>query len=148
MPKYLLIVDFRPGVDDTPIERWTEDEVAAHLDHYRALNEELVASGELVGADVLSPPDLSVVVTADGIGAPVVTDGPFAEFKEWVAGYQIVDVPDRARAVEIAARVSAVPGRGGRPLQQPVQVRRIMTEDAPDDVEEMRAYAQQAGSAG
>ena len=47
--------------------------------------------------------------------APVVTDGPFQEFKEWLAGYQIVDVESEERAIEIAAKISAVPGPGGVP---------------------------------
>ena len=52
-------------------------------------------------------------MTSDGLTAPVVTDGPFQEFKEWLAGYQIVDVESEARAIEIAAKISAVPGPGG-----------------------------------
>ena len=82
-------------------------------------------------------------MTSDGT-APVVTDGPFQEFKEWLAGYQIVDVDSEARAIEIAARVSAVPGPGGRPTQQPIQVRQVMDE-APSDVAEMEGYLQTAG---
>jgi hypothetical protein len=60
------------------------------------------------------------------VAAPVVTDGPFAEFKELLAGYQLVDVESQERAIEIAARISCVPGPGGVPLQQPVAVRRVM----------------------
>jgi hypothetical protein len=145
MTRYLIITDFQPGVDGTPIEEWTPDEITAHLDYYRAIHRELVASGELVVSEVLAPPDAAKVVTSDGIGAPLVTDGPFAEFKEWVAGYQIVDVETEARAIEIAARISAVPGAGGIPTQQPIQVRRIMDDDAPSDAEEMLTYAGQAG---
>ena len=74
---------------------------------------ELVASGELVESEVLAGPDLAKIVTSDGATAPVVTDGPFQEFKEWVAGYQIVDVDSEERAIEIAAKLSAVPGPGG-----------------------------------
>ena len=40
----------------------------------------------------------------------MITDGPFQEFKEWLAGFQIVDVEREERALEIAARTSAVPG--------------------------------------
>ena len=47
-------------------------------------------------------------------GAPEVTDGPFAEAKEFLAGYWIVDVRDAERAYEIAARASAAPGQGRR----------------------------------
>ena len=75
----------------------------------------------------------------------MVTDGPFQEFKEWIAGYQIVDVESEERALEIAGLVSAVPGRGGVPTQQPIQVRRIM-DDGPSDVEEMNAYLETASN--
>jgi hypothetical protein len=140
-------VNFRGGVVDTPMSEWTPAEIAAHLDYYRALNDELLARGELVGGEVLTGPDLAKIVTGDGRTAPVVTDGPFGEFKEWLAGYQIVDVESEARAVEIAALVSAVPGPGGVPTQQPIVVRRVMDE-APSDAEEMNAFLRQAGAAG
>ncbi|TME81180.1 MAG: hypothetical protein E6I45_08830 [Chloroflexi bacterium] len=143
MPRYLLAVNFESGVVDTPMEEWKPEEITAHLDYYKALNEELVESGELVRTEVLAGPDLAKIVTSDGT-APVVTDGPFQEFKEWLAGYQIVDVDSEARAIEIAARVSAVPGPGGRPTQQPIQVRQVMDE-APSDVAEMEGYLQTAG---
>jgi len=126
MARYLLIVDFQPGVSKRGMETWTPDEVQAHLDYYGALNRELIASGELVGQEILTGPDHAKVVTSDGVTAPVVTDGPFQEFKEWIAGYQIVDVDTVERAVEIAAKYSAVPGEDGIPIQQPIQVRRIM----------------------
>jgi hypothetical protein len=74
----------------------------------------------------------------------VVTDGPFQEYKEWLAGYQIVDVESEARAIEIAAKISAVPGPDGVALQQPIQVRQMMDE-APSDVAEMEAFLQQVG---
>ncbi|WP_318241483.1 YciI family protein [Cellulomonas avistercoris] len=66
------------------------------------------------------------MVRSDGRSGTTVTEGPFTEFSEWLAGFQVVDVADEARAVEIAARVSAVPGRGGVPCEQPVQVRRVV----------------------
>ena len=142
MARYLLAVNFQPGVVETPMEEWKPEEITAHLDYYRALHKELVASGELVQSEVLSGPDLAKIVTSDG-SAPVVTDGPFQEFKEWLAGYQIVDVESEARALEIAARLSAVPGADGVPLQQPIHVRQVM-EDAPADAAEMEAYLQTA----
>jgi hypothetical protein len=84
-------------------------------------------------------PELATIVTWDGATAPVRTDGPFAEFKEWVAGYQIVDVESEERAIEIAAKVSAVPGAGGRPTRQPIHVRQVM-DQAPTDSAEMDSY--------
>ena len=146
MTKYLLAVDFQPGVVDTPMSEWKPEEITAHLDYYGALNRELIATGELVDSTVLTGPDLAKIVSSDGRTAPVVTDGPFQEFKEWIAGFQIVDVESEARAVEIAARVSAVPGPGGVPLQQPIQVRQLM-EDAPSDAEEMQGFLDQVTEA-
>ena len=60
----------------------------------------------------LAGPDLAKIVVFDGQGGPVVTDGPYTEVKEVLAGYQLVDVESEARAIEIAARVSAAPGPG------------------------------------
>ena len=120
--KYLLIVNFQPGVGDTPMEEWKPEEIEAHLDYYRALERELVDSGELVQSEVLAGPDLAKIVTSDGVTAPVVTDGPFQEFKEWVAGYQIVDVDSEARAIEIAAQGLRRAGAGRQVApQQPIQ---------------------------
>ena len=130
MPRYLLIVDHRPGVVETPMDEWAPADVKAHMDYYAAIREQLLDSGELVTQEALTGPEHGKEVTSDGRGAPVVTDGPFAEFKEVLAGYQLVDVADEARALEIAALISAVPGPGGVPLQQPIGVRRVM--DAAD----------------
>jgi hypothetical protein len=137
--KYFLIVDFQPGVAETPMDEWKPEEIEAHLDYYRALRRELESTGELVESKVLAGPDLAKIVTSDGIGAPVVTDGPFQEFKEWVAGYQIVDVESEARAIEIAAKISAVPGQGGRSTEQPIIVRQIM-DASPSTAAEMDAF--------
>ena len=135
MTKYLLIVDYQPGVDETGgMSEWKPEEITAHMDYYGALREELLASGELVTQEALTGPELAKVVTSDG-SAPVVTDGPFAEFKEMLAGYQLVDVDSEERAIEIAAKISAVPGPGGVPLQQPIGVRRVM---GPADFEQLR----------
>ena len=144
MARYLLGVDFQSGVVEAPMDEWTPEEIAAHLDYYVAIREELTASGERVQSEVLVGPDLAKIVTSDGVGAPVVTDGPFQEFKEWLAGFQIVDVESEERAIEIAAKLSAVPGPGGVPTQQPIQLRQVM-EQSPADVAEMESYLQTAG---
>jgi len=144
MTRYLLAVNFEDGVVETPIEEWKPEEITAHLDYYKALHQELVSSGELVQSEVLAGPDLAKIVTSDGVTAPVITDGPFQEFKEWLAGYQIVDVESEARAIGIAAKISAVPGPGGAATQQPIQVRQVM-DKAPSDVAEMEGFLQQVG---
>jgi hypothetical protein len=147
MTRYLLAVNFEGGVVDTPMEEWKPEEIAAHLDYYRALHHELVASGELVGSEVLAGPDLAKIVASDGATAPVVTDGPFQEFKECLAGYQIVDVESEERAIEIAAKVSAVPGPNGVATQQPIQVRQVL-DRSPSTVEEMEGWLQTADGVG
>ncbi len=126
MTKYLLTVNYDGGVVDTPMQQWAPEDVKAHMDYYRTLLRELAESGELVDDNALTGPEQAATVTFDGQTAPVVTDGPFLEFKELLAGYQLVDVESRARAIEIAARISCVPGPGGVPLQQPIGVRRVM----------------------
>jgi hypothetical protein len=143
MTRYLLAVNFEGGVVDTPMEEWKPEEITAHLDYYKALHRGLVASGELVQSEVLAPPNLAKIVTSDG-KAPVVTDGPFQEFKEWIAGYQIVDVETEERALEIAGKISAVPGPDGVALQQPIQVRQVM-DNAPSDVSEMESFLEHVG---
>jgi hypothetical protein len=128
MLRFLLMVNHDNGTVDTPMTEWTPEEIAAHMDYYAVLSRELTESGELVQFMGLVDPRLARIVRSDGLSAPVVTDGPFPESKEVLAGFQVVDVESEARALEIAARVSAVPGPGGVPIQQPVEVRQVMGE--------------------
>ncbi|MER7704590.1 YciI family protein [Kitasatospora sp. NPDC097605] len=127
--KYMLLMQFSAQDLDIPkVEEWPIEDVRIHVRYMRDLNAELHATGELVDAQGLAMPQTARLVRAGGDGAPVVTDGPFPETKEWVAGWWIVDCDAESRAVEIAARVSAAPGPGGGPLGMPVEVRRIMSE--------------------
>ena len=71
-------------------------------------------------------------MVSDGTGAPVITDGPFPESKELLAGYRLVDVETPGRAVEIAAQASAAPGPDGMPIQQPIEVRQVLSAPDPD----------------
>jgi len=144
MKRYMMLVNFDGGTVEAPMDRWKPEEVEAHMDYYRALNRELRETGELVDVQALAGPDLAKIVTSDGLTAPVVTDGPFQEFKEWLAGYQIVDVDSEARAIEIAAKLSAVPGPGGAATQQPIQLRQVM-DQAPSDAAEMEEWLQHVG---
>jgi hypothetical protein len=62
------------------------------------------------------------------VNAPLtVPDGPYAEAKEFLAGYWIVDVENQQRAYEIVAGASAAPGPGGAPLNIPIEVREVMS---------------------
>ena len=123
----------RAGWKDAGIGTWPPADIHAHIAFMVRVNQELAARGELVDAQGLAlPEEARVVRAAPASGEPVVTDGPFAEAKEFLAGYLIVDVESAARAHQIAARVSAAPGKGGVPMNMPIEVRRVMTKPAED----------------
>ena len=86
---------------------YTEEQAAEHFRGMQALQEDLTASGELVAAFGLADPAHTQVIRVDG-GAPVVSDGPYAETKEFLAGFGIVDVDGHDRAVALAARFAQV----------------------------------------
>ena len=113
-----------------PMSEWTPGDIKAHIEFQQALNEELTERGEQVDAQGLAGPELARFVVSDGASAPVITDGPFPESKELLAGYRIVDVETAGRAIEIAAQASAAPGPNGVPIRQPIEVREVL--GAPD----------------
>jgi len=126
MTKFLLLSKYGGELDLEPMDTWDPEDIRAHLDFLQTVNSELAESGELVGGLALTGPEMAKLVSSDGVSAPVVTDGPFPEAKELLAGYQMIDVESEARAIEIAARMSAAPGPGGRPIQQPIELRQVM----------------------
>jgi hypothetical protein len=126
MTKFLLLTKYGATDGLQPMSYWDPEDIQAHLDFLGALNRELNERGELVDAQALTGPELATIVTSDGVRAPVLTDGPFPESKELLAGYQMVDVESQGRAIEIAARLSAAPGPGGIAIQQPIEVRQVM----------------------
>jgi hypothetical protein len=133
MTKFMLLQNYEGGENCTvPITEWAPQDIQAHIDFQVALNQELLDAGELVDAQGLAGPELARRVTSVGEGVPVVTDGPFPEYKEVLAGYRMVDVESEARALEIAARASAAPGPGGVPIGQPIEVRQVMGAPGPD----------------
>ena len=71
-------------------------------------------------------------MVSDGMSAPVITDGPYPESKELLAGYRLVDVESAQRAIEIAARASAAPGPNGVPIRQPIEVREVLSAPDPE----------------
>ena len=113
-----------------PMSEWAPEDVKAHIEFQHTLNLELLRLGELVDAQGLAGPDQAKFVVSDGTSAPVITDGPYPESKELLAGYRMVDVDTLNRAVEIAALSSAAPGPGGVPIQQQIEVRQVI--GAPD----------------
>ena len=64
--------------------------------------------------------------------APVITDGPFPEAKELLAGYRVLDVETAERAIEVAATASAAPGPDGAPIRQPIEVREVLSAPDPE----------------
>ncbi len=137
MPKYLLLKHYRGGPDlhpeFAPMSEWTEDEFNAHMAFQRHVCELLETRGELVDVQALSP-EGTYVRYGGPDAAPVTTDGPFPETKELVAGWFLIDVESKARALEVAAYVSSAPGKGGQPVYEWIEVRSLMG-DAPATAE-------------
>ncbi len=111
---------------DAGIASWKPEEVKNMIQFMKDLNADLKARGELASAEGLDYPPRPRIVRAQGDATPLVTDGPFVETKEFLVGYWIVEVPNEQRAIEIAARASACPGPGGKPLNQAIEVRQVM----------------------
>jgi hypothetical protein len=125
--KYMLMMHApKEGWTTAGIGTWAPKDIQAHIAFMLGLNEKLKAAGELVDAQGLAGPEEAKSVRARKDGTPD-TDGPFAEAKEFLAGFWIVDVDSAKRAYDIAATVSAAPGKGGAPLYMPVEVRQVMS---------------------
>jgi hypothetical protein len=126
--KYILLMQFPVGAWKTDaMGLWPPDDVKRHLAFLKAWSQKLTESGELVGSQGLAGWETARLVTATSDKASTVTDGPFPESKEFLAGYSIIDVETPARAYEIAASLSRGPGPGGKPLNIPIEVRPVMT---------------------
>ena len=130
--KYMLMMHAPRGKGDWQVLNWPPEDVKAHIDHMKRLHKDLSQAGELVGAEGLAGPDQAKVVRSRKDGAPEVTDGPFPEAKEFLAGYWIVDCDSAERVYEIAARASSAPGRGGQPMSIPIEVRQVMSAPSTD----------------
>ena len=128
--KFMLMMHAPRGNGDWNVAQWKPEEIKAMVDYMHAINNDLKAAGELVSAEGLTAPAEARVVRAGKNAAPLVTDGPFAETKEFLAGFWIVDTATPERAYEIAARASAAPGPGGAPGNIPIEVRAVGTAPA------------------
>jgi hypothetical protein len=112
--------------DDVPMMgEWAPEAIEAHIQFQKDLNSELKERGEFIDAQALATPELAKFVVSGG-QETVVTDGPFPESKELLAGYRMIDVESTERALEIAARASAAPAHDGAPIQQAIEVREVM----------------------
>ena len=135
--KYLLLKHYRGGpapvLEDMPtMDRWTPEEVDAHIGYMRDFAARLERSGEYVDGEALAPD--GAFVRYDGERRAPVVDGPFAETKDLIAGWMIIDVESWDRAVELAGELSAAPGPGGEPIHEWLEVRPFLT--APPTISE------------
>jgi hypothetical protein len=109
MAKYLLLKHYRggpaPAVDWAPMDQWTPDEVDAHVQFMRDFAARL-----------------------EDEGRPPVTDGPFVETKDLIAGWYIIDVESWDRAAQLAGELSAAPGPGGKPIYEWLEVRPFLAD--------------------
>ena len=125
--KYMLMMHAtKEGWTNAGIGTWPKEAIHAHIAFMIGLNKRLKASGEFVDAQGLAGPEEAKVVRARKDGTPD-TDGPFAEAKEFLAGFWIVEVDSTQRAYEIAAEASTAPGKDGTPLNMPIEVRQVMS---------------------
>ncbi len=117
MAQYLLSVWSREG--ETPLN---EEEVQQSYADTGAFNDQVKSEGAWVFAGGLHPASTATVVDGRGGGDPVTTDGPFAESKEQLGGFWVVDVADLDAALDLARRGSAA-------CRNPVEVRPFQNDD-------------------
>ena len=98
--KYLLIMHMNPVIWDS----LTEEEKNGVMDGHGGFMEAIKESGEMISTVALPDPSESATVRVRG-GVPVVTDGPYLEAKEYLAGYYLVECASRERAIEVAAMI-------------------------------------------
>lgn len=130
--RFMMMMHTPRGTGDYAISNWAPKDLKAHIEFMKSFNRELAASGEWVDGQGLAAPGEAKLVRAGKDGAPI-TDGPFAESKEFLAGYWLIDVASAERAYALAARASAAPGPGGTPMNMAIEVRQVL--DGPPDVD-------------
>ncbi len=117
--KYLILIHQNRGAREQ-FASFPPEVQAAGMQGYYDLNAELAGTGELVSAEALSD-DSTCTVLSMKSGSIVTSDGPFAESKEMLAGFYLVDVTSLDRALEIAAKIPEVQAGAGD-----VEVRAVM----------------------
>ncbi|HQY31444.1 MAG TPA: YciI family protein [Thermomicrobiales bacterium] len=124
--KYLMLKHYRGPKTHlyTPGDQWTSAEWDAHVQYMSDFADRLRETGEFVTESALAMD--GVWVRSDGAGRPPVTEGPFAETKDLIAGFMMIDVESYERALELAAELSAAPGAGGVPIQEWLELRPVM----------------------
>jgi hypothetical protein len=123
--KYILMMNATKANFDV-YAKWSKDDLQRNVAFMRAFSKELKDSGVFVATEGLGWPNEARIVRAGTDGEPI-TDGVFAESKEFLAGYWIIDVESPDQAYKIAARASAAPGPGGTAGSMPIEVRQVLT---------------------
>ncbi|MFC8920638.1 YciI family protein [Streptomyces sp. NPDC047821] len=130
--KYLVMVqgsqadyDAMSGKPSAHSPAWSEKDLQAMFAFMQEINDDLAESGELVDGQGLAEPRRTRLVSLGEDGRPVITDGPYGETKELLAGYWVLDCASLERVTEIAARVARCPQPEGAP-EYPVVIRPIM----------------------
>lgn len=116
--KYLILIHQNPGAREQ-FAALPADAQARGMQAYYDLNAELAGTGELVSAEALADESTATVLSLHG-GSVVTSDGPFAESKELLAGFYLVDVSSKERAVEIAGRIPELQMGAGSVEVRPV----------------------------
>lgn len=127
MAKYLMLKHYKMApeyMQYTPMDQWSPSEVDAHMNYMNDFAARLKETGEFVDSQALSPE--GTFVRFDGEGRPPVTDGPFPETKDLIAGWMVIDVESYDRALELAGELSAVSGAGGEPIREWLELRPFM----------------------
>jgi hypothetical protein len=101
--KYMILIYSNPKSRGT-WEAFSDDQRTEGLRVYASLHEDLVASGELIVSEALADPSLARQVTVTD-GRTLASDGPFAEAKEHLAGFFLLECETIERATELAARI-------------------------------------------
>ena len=122
--KYILMMNASKAKWDA-YAKWSKEDLERNVAFMRAFSKELKDSGVFVATEGLGWPNEAKIVRAGKDGEPV-TEGVFAESKEFLAGYWIIDVESPEQAYRIAARASAAPGPGGAPRNLPIEVRQVL----------------------
>ena len=134
MAKYLLLKHYRGAPEppnNVPMTEWAPEEVSAHIQYMNDFAARLEESGEFVDANALS--ESGTWVRYDGEGRQPLTDGPFPETKDLIAGWMIIETASYERALELAGELSAAPGAGGEPIHEWLELRPFL--EAPPELE-------------
>jgi hypothetical protein len=138
--KYLILMsgtqqdyDAMAGRPGDEAAAWTPEQFAAMGAFMESFGQDLAESGELVDAQGLTAPVHARRIRLRA-GVPVVTDGPYAETEEVLAGYWLVDCASFDRATQIASRLTSCPGPDGVRDRAYVDVRPIVESRAELDL--------------